>query len=1301
MPSLPRAKIASRIPAFVRFGLLAGCVGVCAGGAFGQTVVTAKDATGNPVRSVVPKGVMAAQWRRGDRVAAEYTRDENEVVGVIVQFESPPLSLVSGTGKANVRAALAAEHDRFRADVAALEAGGAAKTGGALAPAHTAFRFDYLTALNGVALTTRRWVVERIRRLPYVRRVHPDVAVRATDAPSNALIGADRVQADLGVTGRGVVIAVIDTGVNYEHPDLGGGFGPGFKVLGGYDFVHDDDDPMDDHWHGTHVAGIAAGDGETVRGVAPGARIMAYKVLDENGGGMISTVIAAVERAMDPDGDPATDDAVDVINLSLGGPGNPDDAASQALDNAVAAGIVCAVAAGNGGDYQTINSPGTARRALTVGASDETDHVASFSSRGPNAVTLGIKPEVTAPGVQVEAPWIGGGYTRRSGTSMATPQVAGAAALLLEAHPAWTPDDVREALMNTAVPLGEDVWTEGAGRIDVRAAVERFAGVRAPLLHFGTVDAAEPVWTRADTLWVRNPGAEARAVTATVEGPGAPGVSVSVSPSFATVEAGAERAFVVTAEVDNAATGFSGLPPPLTGRVRFSSSAESVAAPFALIKAHQLQLSFDEAPLLLAVLGSGSASFLTPGPEDAFLLPEGTYDLVALYQDFGDASGAPARRTVVVREGVSVFGATPVHLSTAEAVHTLAFRPLGDAGQPLTPTFDYEVWSRDDGFSLLLVTDPLYDEMRTTTLSGAYEYERVVYAYGDPSGDYVIPFRFNGVSASQTLENDPAAFRRVDYTYAVDEGTTALAFIDVQNLSRGGELSFFDPDAPHQKLAPPFERTVFLAPKPSETFAFPAVFQEIYDLTTTPEPERFTKANLTYTTAALEATGAQINVYRSFGGAPDAQRTASAIPQKIGFGPPFWSGEMLEFVRDRIYFARPPFFYHAGFDSRSARASYQLFFGEELPLVVAEGSVVNNRFDSVGETLHFTPGPHELVWTFEGYRVDGLPGIATARLIFDSNLQFREPSNLRRLEITSDGEARDALTPGADNRIVFAAQFDDVTAAAAHRKVGASAWQALPVTTLAPGLFEVALPATMDAGYHELRLVLEAPEGGRLEYVADPAFRWGAKNAAANAAPTPPRLAEPADGAEIDPVALGPALRFVWAAAADPDPEDVLRYTFSLTGPGLDTTRTVRTDTTLVLDLRDRLLPDATYTWSVRASDGVASVENERAFAFHTSALVTATETGGELPATYELGQNYPNPFNPVTTVPFALPDAATVELAVFDVMGRRVATLVSGRMPPGEHTAVWDAGPYASGVYVYRLRAGSFTKTRRMVVMK
>ncbi|WP_456424465.1 S8 family serine peptidase [Rhodocaloribacter sp.] len=1268
---------------------------------YGQTVTTATDAEGNPVRLVVPKGVMAAQWRHGDRVVAEYTLDMNEVVGVIVQFERPPLSLAAEAGKASARAALAAEHDRFRADVAALEAGGAAKTGGALAPAHTVFRFDYLTALNGVALTTRRWVVERIRRLPYVRHVHPDVAVRATDAPSNALIGADRVHADLGVTGRGVVIAVIDTGVNYEHPDLGGGFGPGFKVIGGYDFVHDDDDPMDDHWHGTHVAGIAAGDGETVKGVAPGARIMAFKVLDENGGGQISTVIAAVERAMDPDGDPGTDDAVDVINLSLGGPGNPDDAASQALDNAVAAGIVCAVAAGNSGDYQTINSPGTARRALTVGASDETDHVAAFSSRGPNAVTLGIKPEVTAPGVQVEAPWIGGGYTRRSGTSMATPQVAGAAALLLEAHPEWTPDDVREALMNTAVPLGENVWAEGAGRIDVRAAVERFAGVRAPLLHFGTVDASVPVWTRADTLWVRNPGAEARAVSVAVEMTNAPGVSVSVSPGFATVEAGAERPFVVTVEVDNAATGFSGLPPPLTGRLLFTSFGEGIRVPFAVIKAHQLQLSFDEAPLLLAVLGSGSASFLSPGPEDAFLLPEGTYDLMALYQDFGDASGAPARRTVVVREGVSVFGATPVHLSTAEAVHTLVFRPLGNAGQPLTPTFDYEVWDRDDGFSLLLVTDPLYDEMRTTPLSEAYEYERVVYAYGDPSGDYVIPFRFKGVSASQTLENDPAAFRRIDYTYAVDEGTTELAFIDVQAQATGGELSFFDPNSLHQKLAPPFERTVFLAPKPSETFAFPAVFQEIYDLTTTKAPERRTKANLTYTTATLETTETGVNVYRRFGGAPDAQWTASAIPQKIGSGPPFWSGEMLEFVQDRIYFARPPFFYHPGFESRSMRASYQLFFGDELPLVVAEGSVVNNRFNAVGKTLHFTPGPHVMVWTFEGYRVDGLPGIATARLIFDSNLQFREPSNLQRLEITSNGEVRDVLDPGADNRIVFAAQFDDVTAEVAHRRVGAPAWQALPVTTLAPGLFEAVLPATMDAGYHELRLVLEAPEGGRLEYVADPAFRWGAKNAAANATPTPPRLAEPADGAEIDPVVLGPALRFVWAAAADPDPEDVLRYTFSLAGPGLDTTRTVRTDTTLVLDLRDRLLPGATYTWSVRVSDGVASVENERAFVFHTAALVTATETGGDLPATYELRQNYPNPFNPVTTVPFALPEAATVELTVFDVMGRRVATLVSGRLPAGEHTAVWDAGPYASGVYVYRLRAGSFTETRRMVVMK
>lgn len=236
------------------------------------------------------------------------------------------------------------------------------------------------------------------------------------------------------------------------------------KVVGGYDFVNEDDAPMDDYGHGTHVASIAAGKPMSVTsisggggptptpakgpliGVAPEGKLYAYKVLDSYGSGYSSDIIAALEKIVDSKLDSDTSNDISVANMSLGmdclgsyDPNcGPDDLMSQAVDNAVDAGIVMVVAAGNSGaSPSTIGSPGTARKAITVGAVDKSSVIALFSSRGP--VSLGgeviNKPDVVAPGVSICAAEWDSWYTDRrcvddkhislDGTSMATPHVAG------------------------------------------------------------------------------------------------------------------------------------------------------------------------------------------------------------------------------------------------------------------------------------------------------------------------------------------------------------------------------------------------------------------------------------------------------------------------------------------------------------------------------------------------------------------------------------------------------------------------------------------------------------------------------------------------------------------------------------------------------------------------------------------------------------------------------------------------------------------------------------------------------------
>jgi subtilisin family serine protease len=381
--------------------------------------------------------------------------------------------------------------------------------------------YEYFNVFNGVVLEITQVEADQIKALPGVKAVYPDLEVRAmlqetvTDVRA---IDAWNVRQDPpgapALTGRGTVIAIIDTGVDYTHPDLGGGLGSGFKVIGGYDFVNKDADPMDDMGHGTHVAGVAAGKGDynhngayepqlgEVWGVAPDASILAYKVLNESGSGSTGSIIAALDRALDPNGDGDFADRADVANLSLGTVfGGPDDAVSRAADRAVDAGMVVVASAGNSGPaYRTISSPAAARKVIAVGAVYKQDYtglywqdqdprrnqIVSFSSRGPG-VYSSMKPDLVAPGALIGSarydhiykkgkqpyygPYLDKDHVQLAGTSMAAPVVAGAAALVRQAQPHLSAGQVKANLIATAGDLGYSPFVQGAGLVDALAAV--------------------------------------------------------------------------------------------------------------------------------------------------------------------------------------------------------------------------------------------------------------------------------------------------------------------------------------------------------------------------------------------------------------------------------------------------------------------------------------------------------------------------------------------------------------------------------------------------------------------------------------------------------------------------------------------------------------------------------------------------------------------------------------------------------------------------------------------------------------
>ncbi len=300
-----------------------------------------------------------------------------------------------------------------------------------------------------------------------------DVKVFAVDAGANKQISADLVQG-AGNTGAGRKIVVIDTGYNYNHPELSSSY------LGGKDFVNNDADPLDDNGHGSHVAGLITADGVTVnaKGVAPDAGVLAAKVLDSAGSGYFSDVVAAIYWAVDgADGLAGTADDfnADALSLSLG-TSQPYtykgfcDSVLPDLTNAIkyarSRNVLVVVAAGNSGNAG-VSLPGCISSSTTIGAVDSTDKVASFSGRGKAL-------DVVSPGVSLLSAWLNSEYKLASGTSMATPVASGTVALIKAAHPEFTAQQVETALIRTAKDLGKIGFdtSYGWGRINAYEAVK-------------------------------------------------------------------------------------------------------------------------------------------------------------------------------------------------------------------------------------------------------------------------------------------------------------------------------------------------------------------------------------------------------------------------------------------------------------------------------------------------------------------------------------------------------------------------------------------------------------------------------------------------------------------------------------------------------------------------------------------------------------------------------------------------------------------------------------------------------------
>ncbi|MFF3257929.1 S8 family serine peptidase [Streptomyces sp. NPDC002932] len=543
-----------------------------------------------------------------------------------------------------------------------------------------------LDSIHGVALKagkgTARAFWKDIARTPKARSLDAGIAklwldgrVEAALKDSVPQVNAPQAWAE-GYDGKGSKVAVLDTGIDADHPDVKD------RVLESKSFVPGQE--VDDkNGHGTHVASTIAGSGAASdgvnKGVAPAADLIVGKVLSNEGSGSDSGIIAGMEWAKA--------EGADVVSMSLGSdvPDDGSDPMAQAVDTLSAdGGPLFVIAAGNSYGVGTIGSPGSADKALTIAAVDKQDNRADFSSMGPLIRSHGLKPDLSAPGVDINAaasqsvPGMVGMYQSMSGTSMATPHVAGAAAILKERHPDWSGQRVKDALMTSSKVLpAYTPYEQGTGRLDVKAAIDttiEATGSVAVASYAWPHSPSDPVAQR--TITYRNTGAEN--VTLDLATDGAPD-AYTLSVKRLTVPAGSTAEAVLSLDPSKVAnnTTFSGQV------IAKDASGTTVAhTGFALNKEQELyDLKLQlrdrdgrtmDGQVVIAALGDENLSVVAVPGDTTLRLPPGNYTAWAAADIKGDTADSRAIAFLAAPE-IILDKTTTVSLDASKA-HKVSVR---------------------------------------------------------------------------------------------------------------------------------------------------------------------------------------------------------------------------------------------------------------------------------------------------------------------------------------------------------------------------------------------------------------------------------------------------------------------------------------------------------------------------------------------------------------------------------------------------------------------------------------------------
>jgi subtilisin family serine protease len=731
-------------------------------------------------------GNQFSQSQSGVRPSSSTVPNSNPSHRYIIQFRNEPLysKKLIPRGSTRPSAAVMARQDSLL-EKEHQQALGYMKSRG-LQP-----KREYRRVFNGVALENLADNdLVALERQPFVAKVWPD-SVKHVTVDTTSIHAGDvwSMQDSNGqyVQGSSVAVAIIDTGIDYTRPDLGNCYkSAGCTLQKWADFVNGEKVPYDDYGHGTHVAGIVAAHGPIIYGVAPQATLFGYKVCNNSGSCNDSAIINGIEQAVY--------DKAQVINMSLGGPGNATDALSQATDNAFAAGIVVVVAAGNNGPAsETIGSPGAAAGALTVAALDTTQPapyvMAGFSSRGPapSGPNFIVKPDAAGPGVDILSTVPTGscplcspsGYASYDGTSMATPHVAGAAALLIQMHPTWTAEEVRAALIETGSDVtisGEEpVYAQGAGIIDCVSSINAKSVFLPSNLSSTDFSGLSSVFTSSTTLLQEDLDGASRSFSTSANIFDPSGVTFpGLSPSLYQI-----RVDNAQASIQNNSGYFNATAQDQSLRIPigYSTSSYNVSITYigdSTILPTNACLANATGVYCAASVEAGNIvqTPLSVNVPCYLSVPPGVYSLFAS-ADLYDTAYVPSMIRID-NEVVSGSEMVDITVSSADAPNRVTIQPLDQNGAPLT---------NFAGGGMIHVTFPdlpnlwLEEEEGVTIGSTATVYQisnipngEIAFKWMGISDDsmpatYVVQGGFTGISSDQVLENNWSQMKSYNFNF--------------------------------------------------------------------------------------------------------------------------------------------------------------------------------------------------------------------------------------------------------------------------------------------------------------------------------------------------------------------------------------------------------------------------------------------------------------------------------------------------------------------------------------------------------